>query len=170
MQKLINLLRYLVNMRVTENEVIPVVDDTHGTERLKSADGRQVVISYPSLRQTGETSNSYQDQLPAAIFVLEKAMAGQRTDKDELEQYLSMLATVDMILKTLRADTLGQNACPRLAGMTIKVANTVPVYKVFGSWAEKVRAEASSQGMIQRRLFDFLEQMSNVEDLRGKYF
>ena len=36
--------------------------------------------------------------------------------------------------------------------------------------AEKVRAEASSQGMIQRRLFDFLEQMSNVEDLRGKYF
>ena len=125
MQKLINLLRYLVNMRVTENEVIPVVDDTHGTERLKSADGRQ---------QTGETSNSYQDQLPAAIFVLEKAMAGQRTDKDELEQYLSMLATVDMILKTLRADTLGYNACPRLAGMTIKVANTVPVYKVFGSW------------------------------------
>ena len=82
MQKLINLLRYLVNMRVTENEVIPVVDDTHGTERLKSADGRQVVIAYPSLRQTGETSNSYQDQLPAAIFVLEKAMAGQRTDKD----------------------------------------------------------------------------------------
>lgn len=77
-------------MRVTENEVIPVVDDTHGTERLKSADGRQVVVSYPSLRQTGETSNSYQDQLPAAIFVLEKAMAGQRTDKDELEQYLSM--------------------------------------------------------------------------------
>ena len=76
----------------------------------------------------------YQDQLPAAIFVLEKAMAGQRTDKDELEQYLSMLATVDMILKTLRADTLGYNACPRLAGMTIKVANTVPVYKVFGSW------------------------------------
>ena len=71
---------------------------------------------------------------PAAIFVLEKAMAGQRTDKDELEQYLSMLATVDMILKTLRADTLGYNACPRLAGMTIKVANTVPVYKVFGSW------------------------------------
>ena len=62
MQKLINLLRYLVNMRVTENEVIPVVDDTHGTERLKSADGRQVVIAYPSLRQTGETSNSYQDQ------------------------------------------------------------------------------------------------------------
>ena len=120
MQKLINLLRYLVNMRVTENEVIPVVDDTHGTERLKSADGRQVVVSYPSLRQTGETSNSYQDQLPAAIFVL--------------EQYLSMLATVDMILKTLRADTLGYNACPRLAGMTIKVANTVPVYKVFGSW------------------------------------
>lgn len=45
-----------------------------------------------------------------------------------------MLATVDMILKTLRADTLGYNACPRLAGMTIKVANTVPVYKVFGSW------------------------------------
>ena len=36
--------------------------------------------------------------------------------------------------------------------------------------AEKVRAEASSQGMIQRRLFAFLEQMSNVEDLRGKYF
>ena len=36
--------------------------------------------------------------------------------------------------------------------------------------AEKVRAEGSSQGMIQRRLFDFLEQMSNVEDLRGKYF
>ena len=134
MQKLINLLRYLVNMRVTENEVIPVVDDTHGTERLKSADGRQVVIAYPSLRQTGETSNSCQDPLPAAIFVLEKAMAGQRTDKDELEQYLSMLATVDMILKTLRADTLGYNACPRLAGMTIKVANTVPVYKVFGSW------------------------------------
>ena len=32
------------------------------------------------------------------------------------------------------ADTLGYNACPRLAGMTIKVANTVPVYKVFGSW------------------------------------
>lgn len=32
-------------MRVTENEVIPVVDDTHGTERLKSADGRQVVIA-----------------------------------------------------------------------------------------------------------------------------
>ena len=126
MQKLINLLRYLTGLRVTENEVIPVVDDTHGTERLKSADGRQVVVSYPSLRQTGETSNS--------IFVLEKAMAGQRTDKDELEQYLSMLATVDMILKTLRADTLGQNACPRLAGMTIKVANTVPVYKVFGSW------------------------------------
>ena len=31
-------------------------------------------------------------------------------------------------------------------------------------------SEASSQGMIQRRLFDFLEQMSNVEDLRGKYF
>ena len=55
MQKLINLLRYLVNMRVTENEVIPVVDDTHGTERLKSADGRQVVIAYPSLRQTGST-------------------------------------------------------------------------------------------------------------------
>ena len=59
---------------------------------------------------------------------------GTLSDKDELEQYLSMLATVDMILKTLRADTLGYNACPRLAGMTIKVANTVPVYKVFGSW------------------------------------
>ncbi len=28
--------------------------------------------------------------------------------------------------------------------------------------AEKVRAEVSSQGMIQRRLFDFLEQMLNV--------
>lgn len=36
--------------------------------------------------------------------------------------------------------------------------------------AEKVRAEASSQGMIQRRLFDYLQQMSNVEDFRGKYF
>ena len=59
MQKLINLLRYLVNMRVTENEVIPVVDDTHGTERLKSADGRQVVVSYPSLRQTGETQGNF---------------------------------------------------------------------------------------------------------------
>ena len=83
MQKLINLLRYLTGLRVTENEVIPVVDDTHGTERLKSADGRQVVVSYPSLRQTGETSNSYQDQLPAAIFVLEKAMAGHCFFEDE---------------------------------------------------------------------------------------
>ena len=69
MQKLINLLRYLTGLRVTENEVIPVVDDTHGTERLKSADGRQVVVSYPSLRQTGETSNSYQDQLLSLIHI-----------------------------------------------------------------------------------------------------
>lgn len=134
MQKLINLLRYLVGLHVTYNEVIPVVDDTHGTERLKSAAGRQVVVSYPSIRQTGESSNSYQDQLSVAIFILEKAMAGQRTDKDELEQYLSMLDTVDEILRTLRAATLGQNNCPRLAGMTIKVTNTVPVHKVFGSW------------------------------------
>ena len=128
MQKLINLLRYLVNMRVTENEVIPVVDDTHGTERLKSADGRQVVVSYPSLRQTGETSNSYQDQLPAAIFVLEKAMAGQRTDKDELEQYLSMLATVDMILITTTAKEKPTSTTKNVsvAGAAIRYAPTTP--------------------------------------------
>ncbi len=36
--------------------------------------------------------------------------------------------------------------------------------------AEKVRAEASSQGMIQRRLFEAIQQMANIQDLRGEYF
>lgn len=134
MEKLEKLLQYLAQLQLTADKAITVVDGTHASDRLKSASGRQIVVSYPDLKQVGTCSDVYTDELSAAVFIIEKAMGASRTEEQELEQYVDILKTAEKLVTKLRCDTTGGTHCPLLLGMSIRNINVVPVYNIYGGW------------------------------------
>lgn len=134
MEKLKKIMQYLTQLRLTNDKVITVVDDVHASDRLKSASGRQVVVSYPDLTQQGESSDRYMDEISVAVFIIEKAMGASRTEDEELIQYINILETAEQLTSKLRGDTTGATNCPLLIGMQIRTIHIAPVYKIYGGW------------------------------------
>lgn len=77
---------------------------------------------------------------------------------------------IGTIVATEQPNTLSKPVKGDVGAYVFVVTNIVEGDVPQTAQAEKVRVEAATQGMIQRRLSEFLGQMSNIEDLRGKYF
>lgn len=131
-ERLQNLNRWLKSFQVEGASIIRCVNQGDATTKLANAVGDQVVIARPECFQRGDT-DSYDDTLSLAFFVLAHDMGSASTPEQEDEKYEALLELANDVVGRLE-DALSSGECGYLAGMSLESVNIVPELSQFGGW------------------------------------
>lgn len=137
LSKLRNLTKYLTAFRLADwPDITPlrVVDGENATGQLSKASGDQILVALPEARDNGRDTDTFDETVSTAFFVLAKVNGPARTQESADAAYLRLLEIAQAILDRLEFD-LTERPCQLLAGLSLTDVNVVPEYSVFGGWS-----------------------------------
>lgn len=134
LQNLQNLNTYLKNFRmpVLDCGFLYVTSQADATTALDKLSGDQVLLARPELRQYGD-SDSYEETIDTAVFVLAKDLGAGRTQEKENNQFDRLAELTDAVLSKIDK-SVTEGDCPLLAGFVLTDLAVVPETQIFGSW------------------------------------
>lgn len=134
LQNLQNLNTYLKNFRmpVLDCGFLYVTSQADATTALDKLSGDQVLLARPELRQYGD-SDSYEETIDTAVFVLAKDLGAGRTQEKENNQFDRLAELADAVLSKIDK-SVTEGDCPLLAGFVLTELAVVPETQIFGSW------------------------------------
>lgn len=109
-----------------------VTSQTDATTTLDKLSGDQVLLARPELRQYGD-SDTFEETIDTAVFVLAKDLGAGRTQAKEDAQFDRLADIADAVLSKIDK-TVTEGDCPLLAGFIVTDIAVVPEVQIFGSW------------------------------------
>lgn len=134
LQNLRNLNTYLKNFRMPGLDCgfLYVTSQADATTALDKLSGDQVLLARPELRLYGD-SDSYEETIDTAVFVLAKDLGAGRTQEKENNQFDRLAELTDAVLSKIDK-SVTEGDCPLLAGFVLTDLAVVPETQIFGSW------------------------------------